>query len=129
MICLQTSLLAFSQTDTDSLVCVPVEHLRKAAVELIEYDYCKIERDSLRLTIGDLSQIISNKDSIIQYETKLKETSFETIDSLGYIVSTLNTHIDVLNEDNESLKKERNILRGIIASAGTLMGVLFSVLN
>ena len=129
MICLQTSLLAFSQTDTDSLVCVPVEHLRKAAVELVEYDYCQIERDSLRLTIGDLSQIISNKDSIIQYETKLKETSFETIDSLGYIVSTLNTHIDVLNEDNESLKKERNILRGIIASAGTLMGVLFSVLN
>lgn len=122
-------MLTFSQNDTDSLICIPIEYLRKAAIELVEYDYCQIERDSLRLTIGDLSQIISNKDSIIQYEIKLKETSFEIIDSLGYTVSTLNTHIDILNKDNESLKKERNILRGIIASAGTLMGILFSVLN
>ena len=127
MICLQTSLLAFSQTDTDSLVCVPVEHLRKAAVELIEYDFCKIERDSLRLTIGDLSQIISNKDSIIQYETKLKETSFETIDSLGYIISTLNVEAEVLKEENQKITKKRNIYRKITGALGTVIVILLKL--
>lgn len=127
MICLQTSLLAFSQTDTDSLVCVPVEHLRKAAVELVEYDYCKIERDSLRLTIGDLSQIISNKDSIIQYETKLKETSFETLDSLGYIISTLNVEAEVLKEENQKITKKRNIYRKITGALGTVIVILLKL--
>ena len=117
-------MLTFSQTDTDSLACVPIEHLRKATTELIEYDFCKIERDSLKATIVDLGTIIENKDSIIQYESELKNTAFETIDSLGTVVSTLNTEVETLNETNESLKKERNILRSIIGAAGILFSIL-----
>lgn len=116
--------MSFSQTDTDSLICVPAEHLRKAATELIEYDYCQIERDSLQSTIGDLSQIISNKDSIIRYEQTIKDTAFLTIDSLNTTMSKLDVEVQMLEEDNEGLKKERNILRGIIVLLGTVFSVV-----
>jgi peptidoglycan hydrolase CwlO-like protein len=123
LLCLITSLLSFSQTDTDSLICIPSYQIRQAAIELTEYDFCKTKRDSLQSTIGDLSQIISNKDSIIELETTLKETAFFTIDSLGTTISTLNTEVDFLEEDNDSLKKERNILRGIIVLLGTVFSI------
>ena len=117
------SSLSFSQTDTDSLICLPVSYVRQAAIELTEYDYTKIERDSLQTTVGDLSQIIQQKDSIISLESHLKETAFTTIDSLGNAISTLNTEVEILEEDKESLKKERNILRGLLVLLGTIFSV------
>jgi len=117
-------LLTFSQTDTDSLACVPIEHLRKATIELIEYDFCKIERDSLKATIIDLGTIIENKDSIIQYETELKNLAFENIDSLGIVVSTLNTEVEILKEENQEITKKRNIYRKITGALSTVIVIL-----
>lgn len=118
-------MLSFSQIDTDSLICIPTNQARQIAAELVEYDFCKIERDSLQSTIGDLSQIISNKDSITEMEIELKEKAFFTIDSLGTSISTLNLEIKNLEEKNSKLKAERNILR----SAITVLGIVFSVIR
>jgi hypothetical protein len=123
LLCLTTSLLSFSQTDTDSLICLPAYQVRQAAIELTEYDHCRYERDSLKLNIEDLSQIVSNKDSIIELERNLKNTAFTTIDSLGITVATLGTEIELLDEKNEDLKKERNILRGVILLLGTVFSI------
>lgn len=116
--------MTFSQNDTDSLICIPIEHLRKAAVELVEYDYCQIERDSLRLTIGDLSQIISSKDSMIKLEQSIKNKTLTALDSLGIVTAGLVTEVELLNEDNFKLKKERNTLGAIMLSSILLL-ILF----
>jgi hypothetical protein len=117
-------LLSFSQTDTDSLVCIPIEQARQAAIELKEYDYCQVERDSLKVNISEYQQIIEYKDSIIEIETSLKNEALVFIDSLGITISTLNTEVETLNEDNKSLKTERNILRGVIALLGTVFSIV-----
>ena len=117
-------MLSFSQTDIDSLVCIPIEQARQAATELTEYDFCQIERDSLKVTIIDLNSIIVNKDSIILYETDLKDSVLTVLDSLGNTVSALNTEVEILNEDKESLKMERNILRGVILLLGTVFSII-----
>lgn len=123
-ICLTTSLLSFSQTDIDSLVCISSNQAKQVIFELNEYDFCKIERNSLKSNIEDLSQIILNKDSIISLERDLKKTAFNTIDSLGTTITTLDTEVKDLNEKNDNLKKERNILRGVIVFLGTVFSIV-----
>jgi hypothetical protein len=123
-ICLITSLPIFSQTDTDSLICISIHQAKQVAVELIEYDFCQIERDSLKVNLRDLSQIILNQDSIIQYETSMKNKNLSTLDSLNTIMSSLKLEVEKLNESNESLKKERNFLLSVTSIMTTVITIL-----
>jgi hypothetical protein len=122
-ICLITSLPIFSQTDTDSLICIPINQARQAAIELVEYDFCQIERDSLKITLRDFSQIVSNQDSIIQYELDIKNKTLNTLDSLNTVMGNLKVEVKELNENNESLKKERNFLRGVTSTMVTIITI------
>jgi len=122
-ICLITSLPIFSQTDTDSLICIPINQARQAAIELVEYDFCQIERDSLKITLRDFSQIVLNQDSIIQYELDIKNKTLNTLDSLNTVMGNLKVEVKELNESNESLKKERNFLRGVTSTMVTIITI------
>ena len=122
-ICLITSLPIFSQTDTDSLICIPINQARQAAIELVEYDFCQIERDSLKITLRDFSQIVLNQDSIIQYELDIKNKTLNTLDSLNIVMGNLKVEVKELNESNESLKKERNFLRGVTSTMVTIITI------
>ena len=65
------SLPTFSQKDTETdLICIPTEQVRAIAADLVSYDYCQQERDSLKAEITDLNSIIE-QDSILlnTYET------------------------------------------------------------
>jgi len=125
-ICLITSLPIFSQTDTDSLICIPINQARQAAIELVEYDFCQIERDSLKITLRDFSQIVSNQDSIIQYELDIKNKTLNTLDSLNTVMGNLKVEVKELNESNESLKKERNFLRGVTSTMVTIITIIIT---
>lgn len=116
--------MSFSQIDTDSLICIPTNQARQIAAELVEYDFCKIERDSLQSTIGDLSQIIINKDSIIEMEINLKNTALFTIDSLGTSVVKLHTEIENLEEKNSKLKRERNFLGSVVTTLTSILALM-----
>lgn len=117
-------MLSFSQTDIDSLVCIPIKQARQAATELTEYDFCKIERDSLKVTLRDFSQIVLNKDSIIQHELNVKNKALGVLDSLNNVMSDLKIEVEELNENNELLKKERNLLRGLTSTMITIITIL-----
>lgn len=91
---------------------------------MIEYDFCQIERDSLKVNLRDLSQIILNQDSIIQYETSMKNKNLSTLDSLNTIMSSLKLEVEKLNESNESLKKEKNFLLSVTSIMTTVITIL-----
>lgn len=70
----------FSQSDTvsEDLVCIPTIQAKKIAADLVKYDLCRMERDSLLLQVNDLSSIVEQNDILI---TQFKNAT----DSLMFI--------------------------------------------
>jgi hypothetical protein len=74
----------FSQSDTvsEDLVCIPTIQAKQIASDLVKYDLCRMERDSLLLQVNDLNSIIEQNDVLInQFKT--------TTDSLMFINQSL----------------------------------------
>ena len=80
IICLTMSFPIFSQSDTvsEDLVCIPTIQAKQIAADLVKYDLCRMERDSLLLQVNDLSSIVEQNDILI---TQFKNAT----DSLMFI--------------------------------------------
>ena len=70
----------FSQSDTvsEDLICIPTIQAKQIAADLVKYDLCRMERDSLLLQVNDLSSIVEQNDILI---TQFKNAT----DSLMFI--------------------------------------------
>ena len=120
------SLPTFSQKDTETdLICIPTEQVRVIAADLISYDYCQQERDSLKAEITDLNSIIE-QDSILlnTYET--------TTDSLVLLAEecywqSVNLKLELEDKDSKikSLRSTRTITL-LTTVLGTLTPILLS---
>ncbi len=67
---------------SEDLVCIPTIQARQIVSDLINYDLCKMERDSLLLQVNDLNSIVEQNDILIsQFKT--------TTDSLMFINKSL----------------------------------------
>lgn len=70
----------FSQSDTvsEDLVCIPTIQAKQIAADLVKYDLCRMERDSLLLQVNDLNSIVEQNNILID---RFKTTT----DSLMFI--------------------------------------------
>lgn len=126
MVCLIMSLPTFSQKDTGTdLICIPTEQVRAIAADLVSYDYCQQERDSLKAEITDLNSIIE-QDSILlnTYET--------TTDSLVLLAEecywqSVNLKLELEDKDSKikSLRSTRTITL-LTTVLGTLTPILLN---
>ena len=127
MTCLIMSCPIFSQivTDTNNLISIPSIHAKSVVAELIEYDFIKIERDTLLKQNLDYQKIIE-QDSIllVRYEN--------VTDSLTLINENLLNEYMKVSLDNESknnkIKTLRNT-RNLTILTTVLTAVLPAVLN
>ena len=120
------SLPTFSQKDTGTyLICIPTEQVRAIAADLVSYDYCQQERDSLKAEITDLNSIIE-QDSILlnTYET--------TTDSLVLLAEecywqSVNLKLELEDKDSKikSLRSTRTITL-LTTVLGTLTPILLT---
>lgn len=62
----------------EDLVCIPTIQARQIVTDLINYDLCKMERDSLLLQVNDLNSIVEQNNILID---RFKTTT----DSLMFI--------------------------------------------
>lgn len=101
----------FSQIDTvsEDMVCIPTIQARQIASELVQYDLCKIERDSLRVQINDLNTIISEK-TVLLNQFKLTTDSLVTINQ-DLLKTTSYQSLELITKEEKikRLKKTRNL--------------------
>ena len=110
MVCLITSLPIFSQSDTETnLICLPTEQVRVIAADLISYDLCQQERDSLKVEIKDLYNIIE-QDSLLLKVYQISTDSLILLNKECYNQNiNLNLDLDGKDKKIKSLKSTRNI--------------------
>ena len=126
MVCLIMSLPIFSQKDiTTDLVCLPTEQAKLVVEDLISYDLCQREKDSLKAEIIDLNNIIG-QDSIL---LSVYQTSTDSLILLNKkcIEQNTNLNLDLDNKNGKikSLKSTRN-LTILTTLVGTLTPILLS---
>ena len=127
MVCLTMSLPLFSQTviNTDSLISIPTQYARQIANELISYDYCQHERDSLKAEINDMGIIIKNNSILLKRYETLNDSLYEVNIKLYNQTSTL--ELDVKNKE-EKIGKLRNT-RNLTFLTTILTAILPIILN
>jgi len=126
MVCLIMSLPTFSQKDTETdLICIPTEQVRTIAADLVLYDYCQQERDSLKAEITDLN-------SIIEQDSILLDTYETTTDSLVLLAEecywqSVNLKLELEDKDSKikSLRSTRTITL-LTTVLGTLTPILLN---
>ena len=117
----------FSQSDTvnETLVCIPTIQAKQVVRDLINYDLCKMERDSLLLQVNDLSSIVEQNNILID---KFKTTT----DSLMFINQELVDKTTVqsleLVSKDDKITRLRNT-RNVTILTTVLTAVLPVVLN
>jgi hypothetical protein len=120
------SLPIFSQKDTKTnLICLPTEQAKLVAEDLISYDLCQHERDSLKIEITDLNNIII-QDSILLNKYKTATDSLVLLTD-RCVKQNINLNLDLDNKDNKikSLRGTRN-LTILTTLIGTLTPILLS---
>jgi hypothetical protein len=107
MVCLTMSLPLFSQTatDTDSLIGIPTSYARQIAGELTLYDFCKQERDSLKVEINDLNSTISLNQILLEEYKLTTDSLFKANKEILNQTSAL--QVEVINKE-EKITKLRN---------------------
>lgn len=117
----------FSQSDTvnETLVCIPTIQAKQVVRDLINYDLCKMERDSLLLQVNDLSSIVEQNNILID---RFKTTT----DSLMFINQELvdKTTIQTLElvSKDDKISRLRNT-RNVTILTTVLTAVLPVILN
>ena len=117
----------FSQSDTvnETLVCIPTIQAKQVVRDLINYDLCKMERDSLLLQVNDLSSIVEQNNILID---RFKTTT----DSLMFINQELvdKTTIQTLElvSKDDKISRLRNT-RNVTILTTVLTAVLPAILN
>ena len=117
----------FSQSDTvnETLVCIPTIQAKQVVRDLINYDLCKMERDSLLLQVNDLNSIVEQNNILIE---KFKTTT----DSLMFINQelvdkTTFQSLELVSKDDK-ITRLRNT-RNVTILTTVLTAVLPVVLN
>ena len=111
MVCLTMSLPLFSQTaiSTDSLISIPTQYARQIASELILYDLCQQERDSLKAEINDMGVILENHSILLgRYET-LTDSLVTTNQEAYTQISAFQLDINNKDEKISKLRNARNV--------------------
>lgn len=117
----------FSQSDTvnETLVCIPTIQAKQVVRDLINYDLCKMERDSLLLQVNDLSSIVEQNNILID---RFKTTT----DSLMFINQELVDKTTVqkleLVSKDDKISRLRNT-RNVTILTTVLTAVLPVILN
>lgn len=126
MVCLIMSLPSFSQKDTqNNLVCLPTEQAKQVVAELISYDFCQQERDSLKAEIKDLNFIIE-QNSILLENYKVSTDTLLLLNKECLEQSSL-LEVKVKNKDQKikSLRSTRTITI-LTTVLGTLTPILLN---
>ena len=117
----------FSQSDTvnEKLVCIPTIQAKQVVRDLINYDLCKMERDSLLLQVNDLNSIVEQNNILID---RFKTTT----DSLMFInkelvKKTTVQSIELVSKDDK-ISRLRNT-RNVTILTTVLTAVLPVILN
>ena len=116
-----------SQCDTvnETLVCIPTIQAKQVVRDLINYDLCKMERDSLLLQVNDLNSIVEQNNILID---KFKITT----DSLMFINQELVDKTTVqsleLVSKDDKITRLRNT-RNVTILTTVLTAVLPAILN
>ena len=117
----------FSQSDTvnETLVCIPTIQAKQVVRDLIKYDLCKMERDSLLLQVNDLNSIVEQNNILID---RFKTTT----DSLMFINQELvdKTTVQTLElvSKDDKITRLRNT-RNVTILTTVLTAVLPVILN
>jgi len=101
----------FSQTaiSTDSLISIPTQYARQIASELILYDLCQQERDSLKAEINDMGVILENHSILLgRYET-LTDSLVTTNQEAYTQISAFQLDINNKDEKISKLRNARNV--------------------
>lgn len=117
----------FSQSDTvnETLVCIPTIQAKQVVRDLINYDLCKMERDSLLLQVNDLNSIVEQNNILID---RFKTTT----DSLMFInkelvEKTTVQSLELVSKDDK-ISRLRNT-RNVTILTTVLTAVLPAILN
>lgn len=107
------------------LVCIPTIQARQIVSDLIDYDLCKMERDTLLLQIKDLNSIVEQNNILID---RFKTTT----DSLMFINQELvdKTTVQTLElvSKDDKISRLRNT-RNVTILTTVLTAVLPVILN
>lgn len=117
----------FSQSDivNEDLVCIPTIQAKQIASDLIKYDLCKMEVDSLLSQVNDLNSIVEQNNILID---KFKTTT----DSLmfinqGLIDKTTYQSLEIVSKEDK-IKRLRNT-RNVTILTTVLTAILPVVLS
>jgi len=94
---------------SEDLVCIPTIQAKQVVRDLINYDLCKMERDSLLLQVNDLNSIVEQNNILID---RFKTTT----DSLMFInkelvEKTTVQSLELVSKDDKisRLRNTRNV--------------------
>jgi len=101
----------FSQSDTvnETLVCIPTIQAKQVVRDLINYDLCKMERDSLLLQVNDLSSIVEQNNILIdRFKTTTDSLMFI---NQGLVEKTTVQSLELVSKDDKitRLRNTRNV--------------------
>lgn len=117
----------FSQSDTanETLVCIPTIQAKQVVRDLINYDLCKMERDSLLLQVNDLSSIVEQNNILIdRFKTTTDSLMFINQD---LVEKTTVQSLELVSKDDK-ISRLRNT-RNVTILTTVLTAVLPVVLN
>jgi len=117
----------FSQSDTvnETLVCIPTIQAKQVVRDLISYDLCKMERDSLLLQVNDLSSIVEQNNILIdRFKTTTDSLMFINQD---LVEKTTVQSLELVSKDDK-ITRLRNT-RNVTILTTVLTAVLPVVLN
>jgi hypothetical protein len=117
----------FSQSDTvnETLVCIPTIQAKQVVRDLISYDLCKMERDSLLLQVNDLSSIVEQNNILIDiFKTTTDSLMFINQD---LVEKTTVQSLELVSKDDK-ITRLRNT-RNVTILTTVLTAVLPVVLN
>lgn len=117
----------FSQSDTvnETLVCIPTIQAKQVVRDLINYDLCKMERDSLLLQVNDLSSIVEQNNILIdRFKTTTDSLMFINQD---LVEKTTVQSLELVSKDDK-ITRLRNT-RNVTILTTVLTAVLPVVLN
>jgi len=109
----------------ETLVCIPTIQAKQVVRDLISYDLCKMERDSLLLQVNDLSSIVEQNNILIdRFKTTTDSLMFINQD---LVEKTTVQSLELVSKDDK-ITRLRNT-RNVTILTTVLTAVLPVVLN
>ena len=121
------TLQSFSQTDTDSLVCLPKSYLIRAIQELKYGDLCKVELKSTQSLLTNSNLQLTKKDSVITNYKRLESSYKREILDLNNLVEVQDQKIELYIKQAKREKRKRIALitAGSVVIVGTGTAIIW----